>query len=315
MSIIFLSDLDPVEVSEWQQLLAAALPDDEIVIWSDDPDAMGDLSAIDIAVVANPRKGLLATLPALRFIHSAWAGVDALLTDKTLPSIPIARLIDPTLAADMAEGVLTHVMAVHRQAPAYAASQRASDWAPLVQPRAGQRRVGILGMGEMGAASAMMLEKIGFQVAGWSRSGRSAATGIEMFSGEDGLAALLARSEILVNLLPLTAETSGILNRETLALLPKGASLVNVGRGGHLVVADLLDALDSGHLKHAVLDVFTVEPLPAEDPLWARQDVTITPHVAAATYPVTASREIAANIARFRDGGEVVGIVERSNGY
>ena len=310
MLIPFVSELEGEALDRWRHCLAAALPDDEVVAWSTNVPVAG----VEIAIVANPPRHVLAALPNLRFVQSAWAGVDSLLSDPTLPDVPIARLVDPMLAADMAEAVLGHVMALHRRNAQYRSLQERGEWKPLNQPRAAMRTVGILGMGEMGAATAGLLRKVGFEVAGWSRSGRTPLE-IAMFSGEDGFAALLERSQILVNLLPLTPDTRGILDAAAFALMPSGAALVNVGRGAHVVIADLLAALDAGALSHAVLDVFSVEPLPGDDPLWQRRDVTITPHVAAPTDPASASRQIALNIARYRTGKAPLGLVSRIRGY
>lgn len=319
MPILFLADLPAPAMATWTSALAAALPDDTIVAWTgaDDtqpPSAL--LADISVAVVANPPPGLLARLPALRLVQSAWAGVDGLLADPTLPPVTLARLIDPQLAADMAEAVLGHVLMLHRQVPAYRAQQAAACWQPLAQPRLAERRVTILGMGEMGQASAALLARTGFPVTGWSRSGRGAADGtIPMVSGADGLATALAQADILVNLLPLTAQTHRLLDRAALARLPRGAGLINVGRGAHVVTADLIAALDSGQVGHAVLDVFPHEPLPQHDPLWQHPGVTITPHVAAPTDPHSAARTIAANIARWRAGQPLAGVVDRAAGY
>jgi glyoxylate/hydroxypyruvate reductase A len=311
MSIVFLSGLDSPERSEWHSELEEALPEETLLL--DATEELGD--DVDIAIVANPPKGKLTRFPQLRLIQSAWAGVDALLTDPELPDVPIARLVDPSLASHMAEAALTHSLAIHRQAPAYERQQRSGTWRQLRQPRASQRRVGVLGLGEMGRAAAALLHEVGFDVAGWSRTDRSAQAPYATFHGPEGFSSLIRRCDILINLLPLTPETAGIIDRDALVQLPEGASIINLGRGGHLVAQDLIDALDTGRIRHAVLDVFETEPLPPGDPLWSRDDVTITPHVAAETDPATASREIAANIRRFRSGEPLVGQVQRSRGY
>jgi len=317
--ILFLADLPAAALATWTRALAAALPNDRIVAWTGTEDtapAPAALAQIELAVVANPPPGCLARLPALRLVQSAWAGVDGLLADPALPQVALARLVDPQLAADMAEAVLGHVLMLHRQVPAYRAQQAAAQWRALAQPRLAERRVAILGMGEMGQASAALLARTGFPVTGWSRSGRGAAGGgVAVLAGADGLARVLGQADILVNLLPLTAQTHGLLDREALARLPRGAGLINAGRGAHVVTGDLIAALDSGQVGHAVLDVFTQEPLPPDDPLWHHPGVTITPHVAAPTDPDSAARTIAANIARWRAGQPLVGAVDRAAGY
>lgn len=297
MTIAFLSRLTPDATDLWHGLLERAL---------DEPVTLGlpdDRASIEIAVTANPPPGQLAMLPNLRFIQSAWAGVDGMLSDPALPRhTPLARLIDPTLAAQMAEAVAAHVLALHRQAPAYAAQQARGLWAKLPQPPTTERSVGLLGYGEMGRTCGKTLTALGFPLAHWSRRAGDLAT-------------LLADSEIVVNLLPLTPETRGILSRDTFARMRPGAAIINVGRGGHLAEADLIPALDSGRLSHAILDVFETEPLPADHPFWRHPKITITPHAAAITDPASGALRVAENIARFRAGEPVVGLVSREAGY
>ena len=295
MTIAFLTRLSDDVAEKWLSALRAALPGDDI--------EAGLAPNAEVAVVAAPNPGDLAKFPKLSFIQSAWAGVDGLLTDPLLPrQVPLARLIDPSLATQMAEAVAAHVLALHRQAPAYRAQQTQATWRQLPQASAGERKVGLLGFGEMARASAGLLERLGFQVSAWSRS-----------HGE--LSALLAGSDIVVNLLPLTAQTRGILGRETFARTKPGAAIINVGRGGHLVEPDLLESLASGQISHAVLDVFETEPLPADHPFWRHPAITLLPHVAAITDPVSASQRIAVNIDRFRAGEPVEGLVSPDRGY
>jgi glyoxylate/hydroxypyruvate reductase A len=294
MAITFLNRLSSAAETRWLEALRAALPDETITT---EPSA-----DTDIAVVANPGRGVLSSLPNLAFVQSAWAGVDGLLDDPDLPAAPIARLIDPSLAAQMAQAVAAHVLALHRQAPAYAAQQRRGLWRQLPQAPASERRVGFLGYGELASASANLLESIGFQTYGWSRR-----------LGD--LDTLLATSDYVVNLLPLTDRTRGILCGPVFAKMKRGTAVINVARGGHLVEQDLIAALDAGALSHAVLDVFDAEPLPRNHPFWSHPQITVTPHVAAVTDPVSASAFIAANIARFRTGQPVEGLVSRKAGY
>lgn len=292
MSVAFLARLPPAGFDRWHELLTQALGE---------PLAADPLAA-EIAVVANPEPGALARLPNLRFIQSAWAGVDGLLVDPALPEVPLARLIDPALAADMAQAVAGHVIALHRNTLTYRGQQARREWRQLPQLPMAQRPIGLLGHGEMGRACAKVLTALGFPVSAWSRS-----------SGD--LDRLLADSAIVVNLLPLTAETREILDAGFFARMRRGAAIINVGRGGHLREADLIPALDAGQLSHAVLDVFAVEPLPAEHPFWVHPQITVTPHVAAVTDPANSARLIAANIARFRAGQPVAGLVSRDAGY
>ncbi len=295
---------------DWLPHLAAALPDETFRVHPD----RGDPADIDIALIAKPPPGSLAGLPGLRLMCSLWAGVDGLLADPTLPPALLTRLVDPGMTAAMVETVLTHVLALHRRLPEYRAQQAAGRWVQLDQPFARERRVGVMGLGELGAATARRLAEHGFDVAGWSRAPKS-IPGIVCHAGAEGLPAFLARTEILILLLPLTAETRGIVNARILAQLPAGASLVNVARGGHVVDADLLAALDSGHLGHAVLDVFPAEPLPADHPYWRHPRVTMTPHVAAYSDPRSAAQSVAAEIRRFRAGLPPLHPVDRDRRY
>lgn len=307
MPIAFVSRLDPAFVERWLRALRAALPQDEIT----------DLAtaATDIVVVANPAPGALGGLPELRFIQSAWAGVETLLADHTIPAdVPLARVIDPELAESMAEAVLLHVLDLHRLGPLYRRQQGEGVWIQHPQPPARERRVGVMGLGEMGLATARRLKEAGFQVSGWSRSGGEHQD-VEVFAGPERLKGFLGGADMVVNLLPLTPETRGLLSARTFEAMREGASLINVARGGHMVTADVLAALDSGRLGHAVLDVFEQEPLPADSPLWRHPKVTLWPHVAARTYPETAAFRIGANIGRFRAGEPVEGLVDRARGY
>ena len=294
MAITFLNRLAPDAQTRWLEALRAALPGETITA---EPS-----HATEIAIVANPGRGVLASLPNLAFVQSAWAGVDSLLDDPSLPRVPIARLVDPALAAQMAQATAAHVLYLHRQVPAYAAQQRRGLWRQLPQPPAAERRIGFLGYGELAGVAANLLESIGFQTYGWSRR-----------LGD--LNTLLATSDIIVNLLPLTDHTRGILSAPAFARMKRGAAIVNLARGAHVVEEDLIAALDAGQLSHAVLDVFEAEPLERKHPFWSHPQITVTPHVAAITAPVSASAVIAANIARFRAGQPPEGLVNRKAGY
>jgi glyoxylate/hydroxypyruvate reductase A len=242
-------------------------------------------------------------------------GVDGLLADPTFPrSKPLARLIDPGMIAAMTESVVAHVLDYHRHHYVYRSQQNAKTWRKLPQFMASDRTVGILGMGELGTAVANRMLPFGFKVAGWKRTpGRNAA--IECFSGKAGIGELLGRSQLVVCLLPLTSETRGVLDAAAFAQMPQGGCIINVARGGHVVVPDLIAALDSGHLAHAYLDVFETEPLPADSPLWSHPGVTITPHTAALTEPRTAMACVVENIERVRAGGLPDHVVDFTSGY
>src|SRR5437762_528365 len=288
----------PAATARWRPLLAGLMPEHEIRYW---PEA-GDRAQIDYAMVWNPEPGLLASLPNLKLIVGLGAGVDHILRDPSVPAgVPILRLVDPYMTDAMSEYVVFSVLRLHRQDLDYLAQQRAAIWEEREQKNAAERPVGILGFGTLGQDAGKKLKALGFDVAGWSR-GQKAIPGFATYAGPAGFDALLPRSEILVCLLPLTAATTGILNAVTFARLPRGAGLVNVGRGGHLVEADLIPALDGGQLSGAVLDVVGEEPLPADHPFWRHPRIILTPHIAAETHPPTAAAIIRETIRRCEAG-------------
>ena len=269
---------------------------------------------IDYALVWQPAPGALARLPNLKLIFSLGAGLDHLAGDGVLPpGVPVIRMVDAQLTAGMTEYVVYHALRFHRAMPAYDAQQRRAEWRLLPQVAAAERRVGILGLGVLGGAAARALAALNFDVAGWSRGPKD--LGIPSFAGAGELPALLARTDILVCLLPLTAATAGILCAANFARLPAGACVINAGRGGHLLEADLLDALDNGHLAGAALDVFANEPLPPGNPLWSHPRVAITPHAASKTLPASSARHVIDNIRRFRAGRPVGPLADFARGY
>lgn len=264
--------------------------------------------------------GALSGLPNLAAIFSLGAGVDHIVSDPRLPDAPVVRVVDEDLTTRMSEYVVLHALAHLRQLPRYIAQQRAGTWEDdRFQPAARDVRVGVMGLGELGRDAAAKLRVMGFPVAGWSRSGR-AVEGVETFGGEAGLDAFLARTDILVVLLPLTEATRGILNLDLFGKLAQdgplgGPVLINAGRGGLQVEGDILAALESGVLKAASLDVFETEPLPADSPLWSHPRVIVTPHNAAMSHPDTISRLIAEQIRRVEDGGALTNVVDPGAGY
>ena len=309
MAILFKSTA--VSRARWQPHLTAAWPQREMRYWPE----TGDKAAIDYALVWHPEPGLLASLPNLRMIISLGAGVDHILRDPELPpDVPILRLVDPYMTQAMSEYVVLQVLRLHRRDFNYRAQQAAAEWREHPQKNAPERTVGILGFGQLGQDAARKLKALGFDVAGWSRSGR-AVEGFTTFGGAEGLAALLARSEILVCLLPMTPETENILDASLFARLPRGAAIINAGRGRHLAEEDLLAALDSKQISAAVLDVFREEPLPAAHPFWRHSRIIVTPHVAAETHPPTAAAIIAQAIDDFEAGRPVANLIDRTQGY
>lgn len=255
---------------------------------------------VEVLVVGNPPGSTLACYPSLRFVQSTWAGVDQLVVGA--PPVPMSRLVAPGLTTLMSEFVLTTVLMAHRGLLEYRRRQMRAEWRPEAAVAAGARKVGVLGFGALGEPAAGRLHDAGFDVAAWARTPRPGA--VPVLAGREGLGEILARSEILVDLLPLTAATRDLLDRSAFALMPPGATLINVARGGHVVEADLLEALDSGHLADAVLDVFREEPLPADHPFWSHPRVTVLPHIAAPSRPSDLAPAVAANIELFLSGEE-----------
>ncbi len=249
----------------------------------------------------------------LKAVLSLWAGVESFQDNATL-TVPLLRMVDTGLSEGMVEWVTGHVLRYHLGIDGHTLHQDGVWRNHIVPPLARNRSVGILGLGALGSACARALQDLGFQVAGWSRRPKT-IDGIDCFSGETGLADILARTEILVLLLPLTKATTGLMNAETLAALPRGAFILNPGRGGLIDDAALLAALDNGHVAHTTLDVFTTEPLPPEHKYWAHPQVTVTPHIASDTRADTASDSVAENIRRGEAGEPYLNVVDRNEGY
>ena len=283
------------------------------------PDAAFDPADVHYAAVWKPAPGELAAFANLRVIFNLGAGVDALMADASLPKVPLVRVAVGDLTQRMTEYVVLHVLMHHRQEPYLRASQRERRWQPKFQWPAAAVSVGVMGLGTLGSDAAQVLRRIGFRVAGWSRSARR-IEGVECFHGEGQLAAFLARTDILVCLLPLTPDTRQILNRGLFSKLnrsgPIGAPvLINAGRGGLQNEADILSCLDDGTLGAASLDVFWNEPLPADSPFWSHPKVVLTPHNAADTDPDEISKYVARQIERFEAGGALENVVDRGRGY
>ncbi len=276
----------------------------------------GDGDPKDVRWLATwvPPDDIAATFPNLELVFSVGAGVDQFDFSKIPSHVPLVRMLEPNIAESMVEYVCLAVLALHRDLPLFLSQQRREVWKEFQITTAARRRVGVMGLGQLGQAALERLKAFGFPLAGWNRSPR-AIEGVEVFAGTEALPAFLARTDILVCLLPLTDETRGILDAKLFAQLPDGAMVVNVGRGGHLVQDDLIAALDAGKLAAAMLDVADPEPLPAGHPLWRHDKVILTPHVASMTHPETAVRFVLDTIARHRRGEPLPGLVDRSRGY
>lgn len=309
LSVLLTGRWSAAEGQAWRSALQEALPE---VAWCDLAQARSSPQAIEAAVVANPEPGALQGLPRLRLIQSLWAGVDRLLADPSLPAeVPVARMVEPMMTRAMTQTAVWAVLSLHRGFFAYAQRQRKALWRQHAQQRAEETPVLVLGAGVLGKSAGAALSALGYPVSHWQRGAPSAARQPLM----ETLAPLLARSRIVINLLPLTPQTRGLVNAGMLAALPRGASFVNLARGAHVVDADLLAALDSGHLRHAVLDVFHQEPLPPEHPFWLHPQVTVLPHVAALSDVRSAAQQVAANLALLQRGEPLLHTVDRSRGY
>jgi glyoxylate/hydroxypyruvate reductase A len=250
----------------------------------------------------------------LRAILSLWAGVDGILPLGPPRDVPLVRMIEPGLTLGMIDYVVGHTLRHHLDIDRYIGAQPIAEWEAEFPPLAQDRAVGVLGLGALGRPVAERLAANGFRTLGWARSPREIA-GVECHSGEAGLDVVLARSEILCLLLPHTPATERIVGARALALMPRGACLINAGRGPLIDHDALLAALERGHIRHATMDVFDEEPLPEGHPYWRHPRVTVTPHIASVTRPDTASRAIAANIARDLRGEGLEGVVDRESGY
>lgn len=270
-------------------------------------------STVDYIVYA-PGSGLDDFRPYTRCkaVLNLWAGVENVVGNETL-SLPLARMVDPGLTEGMVEWVTGHVLR-HHLGIDHCLAHQSGDWVRHVPPLARERHVGVLGLGELGAACAEALARLNFRVSGWARGPKS-VPGVTCHSGRAGLDAVLARSEILVLLLPLTPATRNIVDARALALMPEGSVIVNPGRGALIDDAALLASLDSGHTGHATLDVFRVEPLPPDHPFWGHPRVTVTPHIASETRAISAARVIAENIRRGEAGEPFLHLVDRRAGY
>ena len=297
-SFVFKSD--PTRGRVWAEVFRAQAPEIDFRIWPD----IGDPAAVHYLAAWVPPPDLVTQFPNLRLLMATSAGVDQFDLAALPPALPLVRMIEPGIVAGMVEYVVHAVLDLHRDMPAYRRQQQQGLWAPLPVRPAAERRVGVLGLGSLGQAVLAALRPFSFDALGWSRSQQPLP-----------LDDFLARSDVLVCLLPLTAKTRGFLNAERLARLPPGAGLVHVGRGAQLVLPDLLAALDRGALSEAVLDVTEPEPLPADHPLWLHPRVRLTPHIASMTQPASAALVALDNLRRFQAGQPLHGLVDRLRGY
>jgi glyoxylate/hydroxypyruvate reductase A len=309
MALLFYSQFD--DPADWGKHLRNAMPGLDFRVWPD----VGEPGDIDAALVWKAPEGELRKFPNLKLIINIGAGVDSIVKDRSLPpGIPIVRIADQDMSRMMAQYVLAAVLRHYRDFVSFARAQKERRWHYIHPREAPTCSVGVMGLGNLGAMAAQELVRQGFKVSGWARSPKR-IDGLESFHGKDGLAPFLAKSEILVVMLPLTPETDGLLDAKALAKLPHGAKLINVGRGRLVDEDALIAALRSGQIAEATLDVFREEPLPADSPLWEFDQVLVTPHLASVAIPRTASRQVAENLRRLQNGEPLHNVVDPQRGY
>ena len=300
-----------LKVTSWVKHLGALEPGIEIRIW---PEA-GKAHEIEFALCWNHPPGELTKYKNLKCIASLGAGVDHLMRDPDLPEgVPITRVVEYSMAQSMSEYVVLSVLNYCRQFDAYRSDQDHRRWNPRRPQLAEETQIGIMGLGQLGSDAAKKLRLLGFAVNGWSRTPKN-IDGVKCFAGEVEREMFLSRSQILICMLPLTASTKGILNRKTFEQLPKGAYVINAARGQHLVESDLIQALNSGRLAGACLDVFEVEPLPADHPFWSHPKIRVTPHISSITFPKAVAPQIIENYRRAKTGKPLLHVVDLKRGY
>jgi len=310
-TVVFISELSLSEQAIWLSHLNEKLHD-EIKL----PHQLSDLEAleVDIAIVANPDPEVVARFPNLVWIQSLWAGVERLVTAGLPSHIKLVRLVDPLLAITMAESVLAWTLYLQRQMPSYTKQQQEQCWQQLPVKASSDVRVSILGAGELGLASLQLLSKLNYQLSCWTRSPKDIPN-VRNYTGTDGLSLMLKETDIVISLLPLTPDTHHLLNNELLSQLPKHAQVINFSRGGIIDTSALVKLLDDGHLSHAVLDVFEVEPLPQGSSLWQHDKVTVLPHISAPTNINSATTIVVANIEKYRAHGVIPTVTNLKKGY
>lgn len=307
-AVLFCSNLDDPE--EWRPPMTKLMPDLDLRVYP----KFGNPDDVDVAMVWRPPEEGMGQFKNLKAILALGAGVNQLELPKLPAGVKIARLVDEVLAKAMAEFSVLTALRYHRNLDVHERNSRAKKWEYIIPRPAAQRTVGMMGLGALGGEAAKLLKAVGFTVCGWSRAPKQIA-GVECFSGPDGLYKMAAKSSIVICLLPLTAETAGILNKKLFDAMPRGSFIVNLGRGGHLNEADLLPALDSGRLAGATLDVFQTEPLPENHRFWNHPKILITPHVASTGGADTAAAQMVENIRRARAGKTLINEVDRAKGY
>lgn len=297
-------------IEAWLDTFSEQLPDLEVRVWP----AAGAPADIEYLAFMHPDFDALPAFPNLKAMFSRSAGVEAFIDHPKLPKVPLGKIEPPGGDPMMTEYVVMHVLRFHRDMPGYQMAQANREWRRTRIVRPEERRIGFLGYGMMAKAPALALKSLGFPVSAWVRSPREKEE-VPIFHGRDRLEPFLSQTDIAICLLPLTHETDGILCARTFAMMPKGAMVINVGRGNHVVEADLIAALDSGQLSYAALDALSPEPLPPDNPLWAHPRVTVMPHVARRPTVAQLVTEIAANIRSLERGGGLLQQIDMKTGY
>lgn len=308
MTLLFKVDAERGQA--WKALFAEHAPDIEVRLWPD----IGDPAHIRYFSAWQPPQDLHQQFPNLEVVFATSAGADQFDLSGLPEPIKVVRMLDPGIARGIVEYVCFAVLSLHREIPKFLDQQRQQHWQARPLIAAQQRRVGIMGLGNLGVAALQGLQPFGFQLSGWSRSAKQ-IDGVQCFAGNEQLPAFLNQCDILICLLPLTEDTRGILNANNFAALPHGACLINLGRGAHLVEADLLAALENGQIEQAIVDVLNAEPPEADHPFWHHPRIWVTPHIGAMTSPDSAFEVLLANIRRHQRGEAMRGAIARDEGY
>jgi glyoxylate/hydroxypyruvate reductase len=308
----FISMLPKADIDQWLKILKKKLPKERIVKFSSLKKS--DYKKIDVAIVANPNPTDVKKLVNLKWIQSVWVGVEKLVESFKGERVKIIRLVDPEMSRTMAEAVLSWVLYLHRDMHFYKVQQNKRVWKEADYIKPSKKVVSFIGLGELGTASASTLIQNNFNVCGWSRAKKNISK-VKSFTGELGLKKMLQQTDILVCLIPLTKKTKYLLNYKTLSYIKKGASIINFARGAIINANDLVKHLNSGRIKHAVLDVFEQEPLPKTSILWKHKNVTVLPHISAHTDMDTASNIVCKNIKMYRFKNRIPKSVDLKRGY
>jgi glyoxylate/hydroxypyruvate reductase A len=308
----FISSLPKADIDQWLKVLKKKLPKERIVKFSNLKKL--DYNKVDVAIVANPNPTEVKKLVNLKWIQSVWVGVEKLVESFKGEKVKIVRLIDPEMNRTMSEAVLSWVLYLHRDMHFYRVQQNKRVWKETDYIKPSNKVVSFIGLGELGSASTVKLIENGFNVCGWSR-GKKKISKVKSFTGELGLKKMLNQTDILVCLIPLTQKTKYLLNYKTLSYLKRGASIINFARGGIINAKDLVKHLNSGKIKHAVLDVFEKEPLPSSSDLWKHKNITVLPHISAHTDMDTASSIVCKNIKTYRLNNRIPKSVDMLRGY